>query len=350
MRGQQLTVWMPSAFENCRKCVAALVRRHLSVNSMLRRQQAVDLNLCCLIHEEFQERPEKYWSRTNSDISTSSDDWSSDDDDDIIIPVQDVTRTIDKLTEAADLSPDQKALLESMRSKFSSFFLDGIAHVDTDAVTRAFYDAWYAPQPVTDITGKAMELYGMTEDERSAIGRWAGYFIEDALELGLASAMAQIPPTTGLCLRTTELSADTFGMLTTAGPGLRSQKTGGVYQVQGMRSTNLTTKVHHVTNPPDRKDLLKIRYFGGELVIPEEPQILASFLGLQREFTSSAGYRFVINSKTGRYIEPLLLKRSQLPEVDFVQGYSDFKLLGWEELNGGAESKAAGKPGPYGVF
>lgn len=78
-------------------------------------------------------------------------------------------------------------------------------------------------------------------------------------------------------------------------------------------------------------------------------QILASLVGVQKEFYSSSHYRFVINSKTGRYIDPLIKKRP-LSEVDFVQGWSKFKLLGWEELNDGEAALAAGKEGPFAVF
>ncbi|KAJ0272111.1 hypothetical protein COL940_010630 [Colletotrichum noveboracense] len=304
-----------SSFENCRKCIGAPARRDQLAKLRISRQVEV-LDLCCLTLDEFEERPESEWS--DSDVS--------DVEEDDIIPIQPVTRSVGKLTEAADLSTSQKALLQSMQGTFSSFFSEGKnAALDTDAVTKAFHDAKYTQKVTGKITQKAMELYGVTQEEVEAISNWASYFVDDALD----SALAQIPPTTGLCLRTTDLNAETLEMLTKGGTGLRSQKSGGVYEVQ---------------------DLLKIKRFMGDIVEPEETQIMASFLGVQQEFDSSAGYRFVINSKTGRYIEPLLGDYSTLSEVDFVQGYSEFKLLGWEELNGGEVSRAAGKPGPYGVF
>ncbi|KAJ0278023.1 hypothetical protein CBS470a_009993 [Colletotrichum nupharicola] len=260
---------IPLATDADRKGLKASLERSLEV-----------LDLCCLTLDEFEERPESEWS--DSDVS--------DVEEDDIIPIQPVTRSVGKLTEAADLSTSQKALLQSMQGTFSSFFSEGKnAALDTDAVTKAFHDAKYTQKVTGKITQKAMELYGVTQEEVEAISNWASYFVDDALD----SALAQIPPTT---------------------------------------------------------DLLKIKRFMGDIVEPEETQIMASFLGVQQEFDSSAGYRFVINSKTGRYIEPLLGDYSTLSEVDFVQGYSEFKLLGWEELNGGEVSRAAGKPGPYGVF
>ncbi|KAJ5019869.1 hypothetical protein K4K57_007772 [Colletotrichum sp. SAR 10_99] len=305
---------IPLATDADRKGLKASLERSLEV-----------LDLCCLTLDEFEERPESEWS--DSDVS--------DVEEDDIIPIQPVTRSVGKLTEAADLSTSQKALLQSMQGTFSSFFSEGKnAALDTDAVTKAFHDAKYTQKVTGKITQKAMELYGVTQEEVEAISNWASYFVDDALD----SALAQIPPTTGLCLRTTDLNAETLEMLTKGGTGLRSQKSGGVYEVQGIYMLLIY------------QHLLKIKRFMGDIVEPEETQIMASFLGVQQEFDSSAGYRFVINSKTGRYIEPLLGDYSTLSEVDFVQGYSEFKLLGWEELNGGEVSRAAGKPGPYGVF
>ena len=77
---------------------------------------------------------------------------------------------------------------------------------------------------------------------------------------------------------------------------------------------------------------------------------MRSFLGLQRDFNAGANYRFVINSRAGRYTEPLLGDNEFGPQVNFVQGWSNLKLIGWEELNGGEAANAAGKAGPFGVF
>ncbi|TDZ31892.1 hypothetical protein C8035_v001080 [Colletotrichum spinosum] len=306
-----------SAFENCEKCVGVPVKRA----GLLAHRQTGGLDLCCATLAEYEERPESEWSDADSDWESDSDS----PDDEVIIRPPPESRTVGKLAAAAGLSTSQKTLLDGMRIAFSDFFLHGKkAPLDTDAVTKAFYDAMHVNKDPY-ITSKAMKLFGVTQEEQKALSEWVSYFVED----DLASAVAQIPPTTGLCLRTTNLDAKSFDMLTTFGPGLASKKTGGVYDVQ---------------------DLLRIMTLGGEPIEPPEPQIMASFLGVQQEYPTSAGYRFVINSKTGRYIEPLLLDTYDFPEVDFVQGYGEFKLLGWEELNGGAAAKAAGKPGPYGIF
>lgn len=63
--------------------------------------------------------------------------------------------------------------------------------------------------------------------------------------------------------------------------------------------------------------------------------------------TFNARYFFVINSKSGRLTAPV--SGEWLREVDFVQGSSGkFKLIGRQELNGGA--KAAAEPGAQGPF
>jgi hypothetical protein len=96
-------------------------------------------------------------------------------------------------------------------------------------------------------------------------------------------------------------------------------------------------------------DLLRIDGSFGKPIENGQTNIMASFLGVTSEWESSSYYRLVINSKTGRYVDPILTK-APLSEVDFVQGWSNFKLLGWEELNGGEAARLVGKPGPFGVF
>ena len=78
--------------------------------------------------------------------------------------------------------------------------------------------------------------------------------------------------------------------------------------------------------------------------------VMAASIAFQFEYDPAALYRFVINSKTGRFITPLAPHYSQ-QEVVFLQGVSGkFKLIGYQPLNGGEAARLAGKPGPYGVF
>jgi hypothetical protein len=65
--------------------------------------------------------------------------------------------------------------------------------------------------------------------------------------------------------------------------------------------------------------------------------------------TSTNPYRFVLFTETGRYIPSIY--GSLFHEVLFMEPYAGkFRLLGYEELNGGEAAKAAGKPGPFAVF
>ena len=84
----------------------------------------------------------------------------------------------------------------------------------------------------------------------------------------------------------------------------------------------------------------------------ESPRlVMACSLAFQFDYDSTALYRFVINSKTGRYIAPTIPQGVNQNEIIFVQGVSGkFKLLGYQPLNGGEEARLAGRPGPYGVF
>lgn len=78
--------------------------------------------------------------------------------------------------------------------------------------------------------------------------------------------------------------------------------------------------------------------------------VMSTSLAYQFDYDFAALYRFVINSRTGRYITPFRPQFNQ-KEVVFVQGVSGkFKIIGYQPLNGGETARLAGQPGPYGVF
>ena len=78
--------------------------------------------------------------------------------------------------------------------------------------------------------------------------------------------------------------------------------------------------------------------------------VMTTSLAFQFDYDSTALYRFIINSKTGKYITALRPEFNQR-EVTFVQGLSGkFKLIGYQPLNGGEAARLAGGPGPFGVF
>ena len=81
------------------------------------------------------------------------------------------------------------------------------------------------------------------------------------------------------------------------------------------------------------------------------PQPRTLFQPLSRAVweTSTTPYRFVILSESGRYIPPY--DGSLYHEVLFYEPLAGkFKLLGFEEVNGGEAAKATGGRPPFGIF
>ena len=102
-------------------------------------------------------------------------------------------------------------------------------------------------------------MYGMTMSEVSAVNTWVkDYMIGEDLVSGLVQAypkpllkeqvsdyvrwksLAQIPPTTGLCFRTTDFTPEALEMLKTGASGIRSKGPPGIYEVQGKSRYNQT--------------------------------------------------------------------------------------------------------------
>ncbi|KAN0083464.1 hypothetical protein V8E54_002552 [Elaphomyces granulatus] len=308
-----------SAFDNCKPCIPGKARRETS--QIIQTRGNTISSYCCLPLNQFGERPQEDWVSPDGQSSGAAGDPGPS------IPPVETSRSIGALTTTPQLSAAESELLGNMRSSFSKFFVgkENIA-LQTDTITEAFYNARYIQNVNSiQITTKASSMYGLTMSEFTAINTWVEkYMIGD----GFVSGLAQFPGTTGLCYRTTDLTSEALNMLKTGAPGVRSKGPPGIYEVQ---------------------DLL---HFDGSFGTPIEDgqiDVMASFLGVMQEFESSSYYRIVINSKTGRYIDPVLTKRP-LSEVDFVQGWSQFKLLGWEELNGGEAARLAGKQGPFGIF
>jgi hypothetical protein len=132
------------------------------------------------------------------------------------------------------------------------------------------------------------------------------------------------------------LTPEIVEMLKAGASGIKSNGPKGIYEVQGkyclLGHYEDTSLISHVM-----LDLLRVKDSFGEVADIEDAgqaKIMASFLGVNQEYDSASRYRFVINSRTGRYIDPVYPNQPHA-EVDFVQGWSQFKLLGWEEINGG---------------
>ena len=79
-------------------------------------------------------------------------------------------------------------------------------------------------------------------------------------------------------------------------------------------------------------------------------QIMATSIGFKYRFCGTGPYRFVINSKSGRFISPVSGVFAPT-EVIFMKGFSgNFKLLGHQDMNGCLAALVRGKPGPYKIF
>ncbi|KAK1980394.1 hypothetical protein LZ30DRAFT_689952 [Colletotrichum cereale] len=132
-------------------------------------------------------------------------------------------------------------------------------------------------------------------------------------------ALLKLPPAAGLVARFTRLDHKTVSMLNKQGIGrFRSWSKSGIYEVRGeIMSTTMS-----LGNAPNSHVPFTMR-----------------------------DYVFVINSKSGRYIDAIASNAER--EVVFAQRIAGkFKLLGKQELNGGEAAKSVNKndEGPYAVY
>ncbi len=79
-------------------------------------------------------------------------------------------------------------------------------------------------------------------------------------------------------------------------------------------------------------------------------QIMATSIGYKYRFAGTGPFRFVVNSKSGRFISAANGIFAPT-EVMFMKGFSGkFKLLGHQDMNGGLAARVIKKPGPYKIF
>lgn len=222
-------------------------------------------------------------------------------------------------------------VLASMSTSFSTWYKDGKAVLGADA--NVDETSQLLLSTTKTITSKNAEmiaalekLYGIDAKESYALKNWFGAKQASRMLPGLEEAMAKMPYATGTAIRSTNLDAETLKMLDEGAAGIISKSEKGVYEVRGLV----------INKDPTFPDA------------PAERKILAATMELDDSaLTFNARYFFVINSKSGRLTAPV--SGEWLREVDFVQGSSGkFKLIGRQELNGGA--KAAAEPGTQGPF
>ncbi|KAG8159917.1 hypothetical protein KVR01_010554 [Diaporthe batatas] len=243
-------------------------------------------------------------------------------------------RALNARTLGAVTGEDTNTVLTSMSKAFSTWYKDGKAVLGADAsVDEASKVLLSTTKTITsknsEMIGALEKLYGIDAKESYALKNWFGAKQASRMLPGLEESMAKMPYATGTVIRSTNLDAETLKMLDEGAAGIVSKGEKGVYEVQDL-----------VIN----KDPL----------IPDAPaerKILAATMELDdAALTFNARYFFVINSKSGRLTAPF--SGEWLREVDFVQGSSGkFKLIGKQELNGGAKAAAeAGSQGPFAVY
>lgn len=235
-------------------------------------------------------------------------------------------RTIAALSSTSGLTDAETKLITTMSEEFAKWYKEAQSvSSNVDEISTLLLEAYKNSADWPNIATATSKAYGLSNQETWALKTWIiYYYINPEFE----NAIAKLPAATGLVIRSTDLDVNTVKMLNNLESGLTSKGQPGVYEVQDL--------VLNINTPT---------YDGNEV-----RKIMATTLNLgDGMFTTTKDYLFMIDSKSGRFITPVA--NSEYRETVFVQGVSGkFKLIGRQELNGGETAKAAGKPGPYGVY
>ncbi|KAJ0115348.1 hypothetical protein J7T55_012626 [Diaporthe amygdali] len=236
-------------------------------------------------------------------------------------------RTIAALSSTAGITAEETKIITTMSESFAKWYAEGQSiSANVDEMSSLLLEASKNQADWVKISSATTKLYGLSSQETSALRTWAQfYYIWPDFE----PAITKLPAATGLVIRSTDLEASTVTMLNKLEAGTISKGTPGIYEV-----SDLVVNVN--SGMTEDGDLIR--------------KVMATTLNLgDGMFTTTKDYLLMINSKTGRYLAPVA--NSEYRETDFVQGIAGkFKLIGRQELNGGEAAKAAGKPGPYGVY
>ncbi|KKY30335.1 hypothetical protein UCDDA912_g09721 [Diaporthe ampelina] len=298
-----------TAFRDCMECVeAGLVKKREQHGNPLRTRAPYKKKLCCA--------PE---INIKLDVPAPSKG-----------PLDQNIRTFGAVT-----GENGNELLSSLSTAFNTWYKEGKSVYGADAsvdetsqvllsVTKTLQSNHF------DMFVALEKLYGLDARESYALKSWFGANQASRKLPGLEEAMAKMPYATGTTIRATQLDKETLKMLDEGAAGIISQGEKGIYEVRDL-------VINH--NSP---------WWSKE---PAIRQIMAATIELDnRALTMNPRYFFVINSKSGRMTAPF--SGEPLREVDFVQGYSGkFKLIGKQELNGGATAAAkSGRQGPFAVY
>ncbi|KAL2282473.1 hypothetical protein FJTKL_10567 [Diaporthe vaccinii] len=298
-------------FENCKVCVEG------GGAKLIRRQRGILRKLCCFLSPQTLEAPESVWNDQKgltTEIGTTE-----------AIPLAE--RTIAALSSTAGITTEETKLITTMSEGFAKWYAEGQSvSTNVDEVSSLLLEASKNQPDWVKISAATTKLYGLSSQETSALRTWAQYYY---IWPDFEPAITKLPATTGLVIRSTDLEASTVTMLNKLEAGTISKGTPGIYEV-----SDLVVNVN--SGRTEDGDLIR--------------KVMATTLNLgDGMFTTTKDYLLMINSKSGRYLAPVA--NSEYRETDFVQGTAGkFKLIGRQELNGGETAKAAGKPGPYGVY
>ncbi|OHE97095.1 hypothetical protein CORC01_07536 [Colletotrichum orchidophilum] len=293
-------------FENCKVCIEGGVAK-------VRRQKGIFRKLCCFLSPQTLEAPESVWN-DRVDLGPGPSGAN--------LPANSV---IAALSETAALTADEKTLMTTMSEGFANWYTKGqTVSANVDEISSVLLEARKNARDWGKIASATSKAYGLSDMENWALETWIKWY---NINPELDSALSKLPAATGLVIRSTDLNAATVNMLNKLESGVISKGTPGIYEVQDLVLNAFT------------------QGGGGRL-----RKIMSTTLNLgDGMFTTTADYLFVINSKSGRYIEAVA--NSEYRETSFVQGISGkFKLIGKQELNGGEAAKAAGLSGPYAVY
>ncbi|KAL2877622.1 hypothetical protein SGCOL_007151 [Colletotrichum sp. CLE4] len=296
-------------FDNCKICIEG-------GGVKVRRQRGILRKFCCFLSPQTIEAPEPVWNDQTglaTGLGTSE-----------AIPL--ANRVVATLSETAALSTDEKTIITTMSQGFANWYTKAQSvSANVDEISTLLLEARKNTADWGKIATATSKAYGLSDQEKWALKTWIQWYM---INPEFNNALSKLPSATGLVVRSTDLDAATVSMLNKLETGVISKGKAGIYEVQDL--------VLNVNTPSGGTGQVR--------------KVMATTLNLgDGMFTTTKDYLFMINSKSGRYIEAVA--NSEYRETSFVQGISGkFKLIGKQELNGGEAAKAAGKPGPYAVY
>jgi hypothetical protein len=228
--GKSSTRWLPvlslthpsivnSGFVSCVKCAGPPVRmrsRRSSSQRLQARREPVPLQICC-------------------NPNGGEPDFMAAAEAQVVIPepTQHLEAVFEGLLRPLNPSALDTITFNAMARSLHSWYLDG-------TLSDIFYGEFITSmrnaimrrtRSLTSLRAMYNLLYGYTPEELGAFSQWfSRRFINHEL---LVSGFRQMDPVDGLVVVTTDMSSETFGMLSTGGQGLWSHGEPGLYELRG---------------------------------------------------------------------------------------------------------------------